>query len=76
MTTLTFFEFLCSVYKKKSGQLLFHTYLLTCLNKDISVLLKVTYIWASQACMKFCVHVTPNGVRRTQKFVHGIDSSM
>ena len=37
--TLTFFEFY-SVYKK-IRTILFHTYSLTCLNKDTSVLLKV-----------------------------------
>ena len=35
-----------SVYKK-IGQFFFYTYLLTCLNKDISVLLKVINIWTS-----------------------------
>ena len=41
--TLTFFE-LYTVYMKKLGQCFFHTYSLTCLNKDISVLLKVINI--------------------------------
>ena len=35
-----FLQALCSECKK-SGQLIFHTYLLTCLKKDTSVLLKV-----------------------------------
>ena len=36
----------CSVCKNL-GQLFFHTYLLTCLNKDTSLLLKVINIWTS-----------------------------
>ena len=40
---LTFFE-LYTVYIKKLGQSFFHTYLSSCLNKDISVLLKVQNI--------------------------------
>ena len=36
---LTFFE-LDTVYIKELGQFFFHTYSLTCLNKDTSVLLK------------------------------------
>ena len=32
---------------KKLGQLFFHTYSLTCLEKDTSVLLKVKNIWTS-----------------------------
>ena len=37
-----------SFYIKLIGQLFFHTYSLTCLNKDTSVLLKDKNIWASQ----------------------------
>ena len=32
---------------KKLGQFCFHTYSLTCLNKDTSILLKVINIWTS-----------------------------
>ena len=42
LMTLIFFE-LYSAYKKL-GQSFFHTYSLTCLNKDTSVLLKVINI--------------------------------
>ena len=38
---------LYSVYKKL-GQFFFHTYLLTCVNKDTSVMLKVINIWTNQ----------------------------
>ena len=37
-----------SFYIKKIRQLFFHTYSLTCLNKDTSVLLKDKNIWTSQ----------------------------
>ena len=37
---------LYSVYKKL-GQFVLHTYSLTCLNEDASVLLKVINIWTS-----------------------------
>ena len=40
MMTLTFFE-LYAAYIKKLGQFFFHTYSLTCLNKDTLVLIKV-----------------------------------
>ena len=42
-------DFLWALYIacKKLGQFLLHTCLLTCLNKDTSVLLKVIYIWTS-----------------------------
>ena len=40
MMSLKFFE-LYTMYIKKLGQFFFHAYLLTCLNKDTSVLLKV-----------------------------------
>ena len=40
MMTLTFFG-LYAVYVKKLGQFFFHTYSLTCLKKEISVLLQV-----------------------------------
>ena len=43
MMTLKFFD-LNTVYAKILGQLFFYIYLLTCLNKDTSVLLKVTNI--------------------------------
>ena len=43
MMTMTFFE-LYEVYIKQLGQLFFHTYLLTCLNKKTLVLLKVVSI--------------------------------
>ena len=39
MMTLDILPALYNVYKK-IGQLFFHTYLITCLNKDISVLIK------------------------------------
>ena len=44
--TLDFLRTLYGVYKKLE-QLFFHTYLLTCLKKDASVLLKVMNIWTS-----------------------------
>ena len=42
-------EILQALYSvhKKIGKLFFHTYLLTCLNKDASVRLKVINIWTS-----------------------------
>ena len=46
MMTLTFFE-LYTVYIKKLGQFFFLTYSYTCLNEDISVLLKVMNIGTS-----------------------------
>ena len=42
-----FLQPLYSVYKK-SGQFVFQTYLLTCLKKDTSVLLKAVKIWVSE----------------------------
>ena len=47
MATLTFFK-LYTVYIKSLWQFFFHTCLLTCLSKDISVLLKVINIWTEQ----------------------------
>ena len=44
--TLTFLE-LSTVHVNRIGQFFFHTYLLTCLNKDTSVLLKVKNIGTS-----------------------------
>ena len=41
-----FLRVLFGLYKKL-GQLFFHTYSLTCLNKDAAGLLKVMRIWAS-----------------------------
>ena len=46
MMTLTFFE-LYTVYIKRLGQLFFHTYSLTCLNKDTSILLKFINLWTN-----------------------------
>ena len=43
---MIFFE-LYTVYIKKFIQFIFHTYSLTCLNKDTSVQLKVSNIWTS-----------------------------
>ena len=43
MMTVTFFK-LYTVYNKKIGQFFFHTYFLTVLKKDTSVLLKVLNI--------------------------------
>ena len=43
MTTLTFFKYY-TVYLMKSGQFFFHTYSLTCLNKDVLVLLSYKYL--------------------------------
>ena len=42
-------DFLWALYSvyKKWGQLLFHIYSLTSLNKDTSALLKVIHIWTS-----------------------------
>ena len=37
-----------AVYTKEWGQFFFHAYLLTCLNWDTLVLLKVINFWASQ----------------------------
>ena len=46
MMTVTFFK-LYTVYNKKIGQFFFHTYFLTGLKKDTSVLLNVLNIWTS-----------------------------
>ena len=43
MMTLTFFD-IYRVYVKKLGPFFFHTYSLTCLNKDTSVLLSYKYL--------------------------------
>ena len=43
-------DFLRPLYRgiyKKLGQFFFHTYLLTCIDKDTSVLLKVINLWTS-----------------------------
>ena len=58
----TFFE-LYTVYinKKKLGKLSLHTYLLTCLNKDTSVLLKVINIWTS-FYVKYNKNCMPNSI--------------
>ena len=42
-------DFLWALYSvyKKWGQMFFHIYSLTSLNKDTSALLKVTHIWTS-----------------------------
>ena len=46
MITLTFFK-LYTVFKKKLGQFFFQTSLLTCFNKDKSVLLKLINVLTS-----------------------------
>ena len=59
--TLTFFDFYI-VYIKKLGKLFFHTYLLTYLNKDTSVLLKVKITIQKMLKIRITHHQMPNGI--------------
>ena len=54
MITLSFFK-LCIVHVKKTGQFFFHTYLLTCLNKDTLALLKVIFEQVLKLSIKIMV---------------------